>query len=518
MKCLKILVVGLAFAGWLMAQQPITVTDGSNGTVAVKAAATPPAVADKAHVVALSPNNTGLPVNLPAIVHKASANVGGATVKTLTDTITSTTAGNSLIVDVCAGEVVQANIVLTITETGGSDTWTLAATQAQSTTFACSIYYATNITAGVTAVIATFSGSSSTNTTIAMEAYEVSGLIALTPQVLDTTATGNATSTSPSAGPAQPDNANEYAFAAFGIGTAAQTVTLGGTGTWVNDSGQINPTSASGLFSFVGASQFRNNDKPLTAAGTITSEPWVVVEALFTPVSLSIDGIVQIYDGTTNAKVIAGTNALKTDMSSVAGTATDVNSGTKSNGTQRVVLATDQPQLTNKLLVTPDANVKVNIVGNAGANVDGATGAAVPANAILMGGTDGTNTVAPYVDPCQRGAKTYTSINLASSTALKLVTLASAKITYVCSINLITATAQNIVIVSGTKTTTDCDTSTTNMAGGATASVGWNFAANGGIALGNGASAVMAGGSAKDVCIISSSTGQVSGTIVWVQY
>jgi hypothetical protein len=38
----------------------------------------------------------------------------------------------------------------------------------------------------------------------------------------------------------------------------------------------------------------------------------------------------------------------------VAGTATSVNSGTKDNGTQRIVLATDQPALTNKLLVTPD--------------------------------------------------------------------------------------------------------------------------------------------------------------------
>lgn len=45
----------------------------------------------------------------------------------------------------------------------------------------------------------------------------------------------------------------------------------------------------------------------------------------------------------------------------VGGTAVDTNSGTKSAGTIRVVLATDQPQLTNKLLVTPDANSAVNV-------------------------------------------------------------------------------------------------------------------------------------------------------------
>jgi len=49
------------------------------------------------------------------------------------------------------------------------------------------------------------------------------------------------------------------------------------------------------------------------------------------------------------------------DVQKVLGTTIDVNSGTKSAGTQRVVLATDQPQLTNKLLVTPDVNSSFNL-------------------------------------------------------------------------------------------------------------------------------------------------------------
>ncbi len=49
----------------------------------------------------------------------------------------------------------------------------------------------------------------------------------------------------------------------------------------------------------------------------------------------------KITDGTTNAAVIAGTTALKTDTSSVAGTATDVDAGNVSAGSQRVTLATD---------------------------------------------------------------------------------------------------------------------------------------------------------------------------------
>lgn len=61
-------------------------------------------------------------------------------------------------------------------------------------------------------------------------------------------------------------------------------------------------------------------------------------------------GIDQTTPGTTNA--VAATNLPTT---------VDTNSGNKSASTLRVVLATDQPALTNKLLVTPDANSAVNI-------------------------------------------------------------------------------------------------------------------------------------------------------------
>lgn len=62
------------------------------------------------------------------------------------------------------------------------------------------------------------------------------------------------------------------------------------------------------------------------------------------------------------------------NVAQLAGTTTDTNSGTKSAGTLRVVLATDQPQLTNKLLVTPDsvalpANQSVNMAQFGGTNV-----------------------------------------------------------------------------------------------------------------------------------------------------
>lgn len=68
--------------------------------------------------------------------------------------------------------------------------------------------------------------------------------------------------------------------------------------------------------------------------------------------------LTQLTDGTTSVTVIAGTNALKTDMSSVAGTAT----ATAASGVQ-----------------------KVGIVGNANVAVDAPTDGTAPANALLVG-------------------------------------------------------------------------------------------------------------------------------------
>ena len=68
------------------------------------------------------------------------------------------------------------------------------------------------------------------------------------------------------------------------------------------------------------------------------------------------------------------------------GTTVDTNSGTKSAGTQRVVLATDQPALTNKLLVTPDS---IALPAHQSTNVDQWNGTTVDTNS----GTKSAGTV-----------------------------------------------------------------------------------------------------------------------------
>lgn len=77
------------------------------------------------------------------------------------------------------------------------------------------------------------------------------------------------------------------------------------------------------------------------------------------------------------------------------GASVDTNSGTKSANTLRVVLATDQPALTNKLLVTPDsvalpANQSVNVAQINGVTPlmgNGATGTGSPRGTISSDNT-----------------------------------------------------------------------------------------------------------------------------------
>lgn len=79
---------------------------------------------------------------------------------------------------------------------------------------------------------------------------------------------------------------------------------------------------------------------------------------------LTVQGIASM---TPLLATLSGTNNIATvstvtSLTQFNGNAIDTNSGTKSAGTLRVVLATDQPALTNKLLVTPDAGSTVQQV------------------------------------------------------------------------------------------------------------------------------------------------------------
>ncbi len=127
--------------------------------------------------------------------------------------------------------------------------------------------------------------------------------------------------------------------------------------------------------------------------------------------------------------------------------------------------------------------------------------------------TDGNNFL--VVDPCLGQAKLFASINQTANT--QLVSGTVSKKIYVCSIHLVAAAATNVAVVEGTGSVCGTGTAGVSGFGGATAATGWNFAANGGIALGNGASALGAEGTSGDnLCLLNSGSGQVSGGISYV--
>lgn len=118
------------------------------------------------------------------------------------------------------------------------------------------------------------------------------------------------------------------------------------------------------------------------------------------------------------------------------------------------------------------------------------------------------------IDPCASAAKTY--ITISQTTGTQLFTGTASNRTYICEVHVISATAQNVALVSGTGTV--CATGTNALAGGTTAATGWNFAVAGnGLVLGTGGATVAKSKTdADNVCILMSSTGQLSGNLAYV--
>jgi hypothetical protein len=127
--------------------------------------------------------------------------------------------------------------------------------------------------------------------------------------------------------------------------------------------------------------------------------------------------------------------------------------------------------------------------------------------------TDGVNVL--VVDPCQGQSKIYASINQTGNT--QLVSGTAARKIYVCSIHVVVAAATDVAVVEGTGSVCATGTAGVSGFGGATAATGWNFAGNGGIALGSGESSLGAEGTSGDnLCVFNSGSGQVSGGMSYV--
>lgn len=259
----------------------------STQKVNVKASNTSPALADDAMVAALSPNNTGLPVNVPVIVQKTNAVSTGSVASLAKAFATGNAAGNSIVVVAGCGN----GTAMTVADSAGN-TYTSAVAAPNSTTFAAQIFYAVGIAAGANTVTVTNAGSAAS---MAVEIYEVSGLIAQVVAQPDVSSSGTGTGTTASTSALAASSPNSLAFLGVSIGTAAQNITA--LGNWTADGGTngLVPTTPAGLYQFNSFSQFLASTVPVVPKATIaSSEPWAAASAIFKPVLLGVQGTVTL--------------------------------------------------------------------------------------------------------------------------------------------------------------------------------------------------------------------------------
>lgn len=139
-------------------------------------------------------------------------------------------------------------------------------------------------------------------------------------------------------------------------GTAPPNANIAGTlvvGGGASNASNINTTTNPLL---IGGSDYGAIAKIQTAKVDSTGGQYVTILGTPAVVQSNASNFLATVSGTVGITANSAFN-----LSQVSGTTTDTNSGTKSAGTLRVVIATDQPQLTNKLLVTPDANTAYNL-------------------------------------------------------------------------------------------------------------------------------------------------------------
>lgn len=160
---------------------------------------------------------------------------------------------------------------------------------------------------------------------------------------------------------------------------------------------------------------------------------------------------------------------------------------------------------------------KVQVTSSAVAGDTGVTVTAPNTDAILASAQPaGTNRIG-YVsdDPCQKTGS-YFPINISSATTTRIIAEVAAQKAYICSIHLVVSAAENIAMIEGTGATCAGGTPA-GMAGGTTAGSGWNITGNG-LSLGAGGYSIAAtANAAYSVCLVTSGTSQVSGTVKYVQ-
>lgn len=232
--------------------------------------------------------NNGLPLTQPSPIQKAKAVSTGNVASIAATFASNNAANNTIVVQVGNGN----NGTLSVTDSAGN-TYQQAVTKANSTTFEAAIFFATPIVATTTPNTVTVANAGSA-ASMAVEIYEVPGLLQQVISQPDQSTSGTGTSATPTLSALAPSVPNSIAFLSIAVGTAAEAVSVTAGTSWTLDSTQ-NTTTPSGLFTFGALSQYMAGLTAVIPTATVaSSEPYAAVAAIFKPVAVPIEGTVQI--------------------------------------------------------------------------------------------------------------------------------------------------------------------------------------------------------------------------------
>lgn len=223
----------------------------------------------------------------PSIVQKTNA-VSTGSVATLAKAFANNNAvGNTIIVVAGCGN----GTAMTVADSLGN-TYTQAVTAPNSTTFETAIFYAVGILAGANTVTVTNAGSTAS---MAMEIYEVSGLLTQVTAQPDWSSTGTGTGTTASTSALAASAPNSLAFMGVAVGTTAEAITAVSGTPWTVDASLNTGATVAGLFSLGSLSTALSTTTAVIPQATIAaSKPWAAAAAIFKPVILPIQGTVTL--------------------------------------------------------------------------------------------------------------------------------------------------------------------------------------------------------------------------------
>lgn len=225
--------------------------------------------------------------HIPSITQKVNNTSTGSVASLAKAFPASNLAGNTIVVVCGCGN----GTAMTVADSLGN-TYTQAVTAPNSTTFEVAIFYAVNIIGGANTVTVTNAG---TAASMAMEIYEVNGVLNQVVAQPDSSSSGTGTGTTASTSALAASVPNSLAFMGVAVGTTAEAITAVSGTNWTVDASLNTGATVAGLFSLGALSLSLANTTAVVPQATIAaSKAWAAASAIFRPAAIPVSGTVTI--------------------------------------------------------------------------------------------------------------------------------------------------------------------------------------------------------------------------------